>query len=109
MEQRELETEVSELETRVERLRALYDQYFMGIEKLEPLVQKKDVERRLHILRKEQIKNTGLRFRFQQIVARYNTFTSYWMRIARQIEEGRYKRDVLRATRRFGIASCVRQ
>ena len=47
---------VGELETRMERLRALYDMYFMGIERIEPLVPKKDVleakaERRVPDLR----------------------------------------------------------
>ena len=34
----ELAQLIEELETRVERLRAVYEQYFMGIERLEPLI-----------------------------------------------------------------------
>ena len=49
---------IGELENRVERLRSLYEQYFMGIERIEPLTLRKDVERRLWQLRKEQIRNT---------------------------------------------------
>ncbi|HEY2514695.1 MAG TPA: hypothetical protein VGI39_27710, partial [Polyangiaceae bacterium] len=103
MEQSEVELLVGELETRIDRLRSLYDMYFMGIERLEPLVPKKDVERRLAQLRKEQIRNTGLRFKFQQIIQRYNTYQTYWLRIARQIEQGTYRRDVMRAQARFGV------
>jgi hypothetical protein len=101
LEQKEVETLVEELEVRVERLRALYDQYFMGIEKLEPAVPRKDVERRLYVLRRTSIRNTSLRFRFQNVLLRYNTYQTYWMRICRQIEEGTYKRDVRRANARF--------
>jgi hypothetical protein len=101
LEQKEVETLVEELEVRVERLRALYDQYFMGIEKLEPAVARKDVERRLYVLRRISIRNTSLRFRFQNALLRYNTYQTYWMRICRQIEEGTYKRDVRRANARF--------
>jgi hypothetical protein len=36
-------------------------------------------------------------------VQRYNTFTTYWQRISRQIEQGTYKRDVMRAQARFGV------
>src|SRR6185436_2174204 len=79
----EQEAAVEELELRVERLRALYDQYFMGIEKIEPMVQRKDVDRRLWLLRREQIRNTGLRFKFNQVVSRYNTFGMYWQRTIR--------------------------
>ncbi len=103
MDSAEIDSLVGELESRVDRLRALYDQYFMGIERLEPLVPKKDVERRLTALRKEQIRNTGTRYRFQMIVQRYNTLTTYWQRISRQIEQGTYKRDVMRAQARFGV------
>ncbi|MEO8876826.1 MAG: hypothetical protein ABI461_14630, partial [Polyangiaceae bacterium] len=97
MEQSQIEELVAELETRVDRLRSLYEQYFMGIEKMEPLVPKKDVERRFQTMRREQIRNTALRFRFQMVLQKYNTYQSYWMRIMRQIEDGTYKRDVLRA------------
>jgi hypothetical protein len=101
LDQSEVEKLVEELEVRVERLRALYDQYFMGIEKIEPAVPRKDVERRLYVLRRTQIRNTGLRFRFHNALLRFNTYQTYWMRICRQIEEGTYKRDVRRANARF--------
>lgn len=94
MEQAEIEENVKELETRLDRLRSLYEQYFMGIEKIEPNVPRKDVERRFQTLRREQIRNTALRFRFHMVLQRYNTYQSYWMRICRQIEEGTYKRDL---------------
>jgi hypothetical protein len=102
MEQSEIERLIGELELAVDRLRSLYEQYFMGIEKLEPMVPRKDVDRRIHVLRKEQIRNTALRFRFQMLLQRYNTFQTYWQRICRDIENGTYKRHVIRARQRFG-------
>ena len=102
MEAEEIATHVDELELRLERLRVLYDQYFMGIEKMPPNVAQKDVDRRIWVLRREQIRNTGIRFRFQTIVQRYSTFGSYWMRIMREIENGTYKRHIQRAKKRFG-------
>jgi hypothetical protein len=101
VEQPEVEKLVGELEVGVDRLRSLYEQYFMGIEKLEPTVPRKDVDRRIHVLRKEQIRNTALRFRFQMILQRYNTYQTHWQRICREIENGTYKRHVVRANRRF--------
>ncbi|MBX3198538.1 MAG: hypothetical protein KF894_10430 [Labilithrix sp.] len=100
--QKELEIALSELEERVDRLRASYEQYFMGYEKLEPGVQRKDVDRRFTILRKQQIRNTALRFRFNVVTQKFNTYSMYWTRICRQIEEGTYKRHVAKAARRFG-------
>ena len=95
----EIQKELDELESRLERLRIKYDQYFIGIEKMIPFVQRKDVDRRFAQLHKEQFRNGGLRFRFQTLVQRFTTYQTYWGRIIRQIEEGTYKRDVIRAQR----------
>ncbi len=103
----EIERELEELETRIERLRALYEQYFMGLEKLEPLIVRKDVDRRIWILRRVQIRNTGLRFKFQMLIQRYNTFQQYWLRVTREIENGTYRRDVVRAAKRFGAQDAL--
>ena len=75
--QKELEIALSELEERVDRLRALYEQYFMGYEKIEPSVQRKDVERRFVALRKQQMRNTAMRFRFNVVTQKYNTYAMY--------------------------------
>jgi hypothetical protein len=100
--QKEIEIALAELEERVERLRTLYEQYFMGFEKIEPGVARKEVDRRFMLLRKAQIRNTALRFRFNVVTQKFNTYAMYWTRICRQIEEGTYKRHVARAARRFG-------
>ncbi len=99
----ELVNAVEELEHKLERLRVLFEQYFQGIEKIPPSIPQKDVDRRIWVLRRERIRNTGTRFKFQQLIQRYNTLGSYWMRISREIENGTYKRDILRAKKRFGI------
>jgi hypothetical protein len=97
-----VEKQIGELEIAVDRLRSLYEQYFMGIEKIEPMVPRKDVDRRIYTVRKEQIRNTALRFRFQMILQRYNTYQTHWQRICREIENGTFKRHLLRAKQRFG-------
>ncbi len=102
MEVEEVEAAIDELETRLERLRSLYEQYFLGIEKIEPTVARKDVDRRIWLLRREQIRNTARRFKLQTIIQRYNTFQQYWQRICREIENGTYKRHLLRAEKNFG-------
>ena len=98
----DLDEELNELDTRVERLRALYEQYFLGIEKLEPTVPRKDVERRIWVLRRVKFRNTAKRFKFNVITQRFNTFQQYWARICREIENGTYKRHMLRAEKAFG-------
>jgi hypothetical protein len=103
----ELDIAIEELETRLERLRALYEQYFLGFEKIEPAVARKDVDRRIYVLRREKIRNTGKRFKLQTIIQRYNTFQQYWQRICREIENGTYKRHVLRAERVMGAEQLL--
>ena len=108
MEQSDVEKLIGELELAVDRLRSLYEQYFVGIEKIEPQVPRKDVDRRIYALRKEQIRNTAMRFRFQMVLQRYNTYQTHWQRICREIENGTYKRHMIRAQRRFGSVRPLR-
>ncbi|MEO7327739.1 MAG: MXAN_5187 C-terminal domain-containing protein [Minicystis sp.] len=107
MEGIEIEKALEDLETRIERLRALYEQYFMGIEKLEPQIPRKEIDRRITIFRKEQIRNTAQRFKFQTLIQRYNTMQQYWGRVTREIENGTYRRDVLKAAARFGETEAL--
>jgi hypothetical protein len=103
MDQGQFEAKLAQTELRLKRLRLLYDQWFHGLERAEPQNQRMEVDRQIAELRREQIRNTALKFRVNQLVQRYVTYTTYWQRITRQIEEGTYKRDVLRARKRFGL------
>lgn len=109
MAHKDIEIALTELDERVDRLRSLYEQYFMGYEKIEPGVQRKDVDRRFIALRKQQIRNTALRFRFNVITQKFNTYSMYWTRICRQIEEGTFKRHVSKASKRFSAPDAGRK
>src|SRR5690606_25322840 len=91
---------LDETEQRIERLRALYEQWFQGMERLEPQKLRQDVERRARALRQSPPRNTALRFRQQTILQRLVTLSTYWDRVAREIEEGRFRRGIERARRR---------
>src|SRR3954467_11630326 len=69
----------------------------MGLERIEPQIARKDVDRRIYVLRREKIRNTAKRFKLQTIIQRYNTFQQYWQRICREIENGTYKRHLIKA------------
>ena len=102
MDAAEIDRELEELEGKIEQLRAVYEQYFMGLERLEPLVLRRDVERRIRLLRREQLRNTAQRFKFNTVLQRFNTMQQHWARVVREIENGTYRRDVMRAAARFG-------
>ncbi len=98
----EIDNALTELSTRLERVRALYEQYFMGIERTEPNIPRKDLDRRVEALRKVPFQNTAKRFKFQTLVQRYTSLQQYWYRTCRDIENGTYRKHLQRARRRFG-------
>ncbi len=89
------------LEKRVEHLRSTYDQYFQGLERVEPLPERDDLRRQILQIRTIQSRNTGLRFRINQLVAKFNVYEDYWNRVARQVEEGTYSREIAMARYRI--------
>lgn len=96
----EFDNEVNQLEVNLDRLRALYEQYFLGIERIEPSVARKTVDRQFWQLKRVTMRNTARRFRFQTLVQRYNTLQQHWMKVCRQIENGTYPRHIKRAKQR---------
>jgi hypothetical protein len=105
---KEFEITLSDAEVQLSRIKHLYEQWFQGIERIEPQIPRKQLDRTIHLLRKGQPRNTALRFRFQTLIQRYTTLQTYWRRVGRQIEEGTYRRDLLRARRRREAARAER-
>jgi hypothetical protein len=97
---RDLGEILDDLAVRIERVRVLYEQYFMGIEKIEPGVARKSIARELLTLQQQYIRNTGLRFRFNTMNQKWNLYTTHWNRILREIEGGTYTRHIQRAARK---------
>jgi hypothetical protein len=92
-----LASDIDELAKQLEKLRLSYEQYFLGLEKREPSKERAHVQRLIREKSGSGVQNTRLKFRLQQLVARYNTFSVHWDRTLRLIEEGRYERDVFKA------------
>jgi hypothetical protein len=90
---------LSELAVKIERVKVLYEQYFMGIEKIEPMVTRREVARALLLLQQQQIRNTGLRFKFNTMLQKWNIYITYWNRILREIDAGTYTRHLAKAKR----------
>lgn len=97
--QGEVDALVREFETKLARLRNVYEQYFMGMERVPPNTLRKDVIRIARRLDNLFIRNTASKFKVRTLVQRCNTYKVYWDRTVRQIEEGTYVRDIQRARR----------
>ncbi len=88
------------LERLLDRTKVLYEQYFMGIQKIPPAQLHRDIERKVRELTQEQIRNTALRFRFTNLTQKFGSYNTYWKRTLQSIEQGRYNRHLVRAQQR---------
>ncbi len=93
----ELQTEVQGIEEEVEALKARYEQYFLGIERLEPMRWREELKKKVLRAKSAFTRNAALRFRIQSLHARYLSYERLWLRSAREREEGTYRRDLFKA------------
>ena len=80
------------LDSKIARLKVDYEQYFARIQKREPAKLRDEVDRVVLSLSNRQLTNTGLKFKLNSIVAKYNSYKQYWNRVLRAVEEGTYVR-----------------
>ena len=85
--------DIAQFEQGLNELIIKYEQYFIGIEKREPLKLLNDVESLGRKYLNIQIVNTMLKFKFNSTLARFNSYKQYWNRINRLIEDGKYSRE----------------
>lgn len=88
---------LTKLEENIKQLEIRYEQYFAGVEKREPIKDRELIAKQLRQFVNRRIIQTDLRFRCQNLATRFHTYSNYWDRILRMIEEGRYHRDKLRS------------
>lgn len=92
-----IDRELSALEQSQRELEILYEQYFTGIEKREPVKTRENLALRLRRFSNRRIMQTDLRFRYQSLATRFHSYSGHWDRILRQMDEGRYHRHLQRA------------
>ncbi len=93
----ELATEAHEVEEELEELKAKYEQYFLGVERKEPVRRREELRKRVLRMKEAFTRNTGLKFRVQTLHARYLSYERMWLRSAKEKEEGTYHRDLFKA------------
>lgn len=85
------------LDVKLKMLKNEYEQYFMGSRKREPFQLRGEVQKMVTYYANVPIKNTGYRFKFNNLRARFFSLRRHWDRILREIEEGRYQRHLFQA------------
>lgn len=98
--QAKLSQEIDRLEARLEELRVTYEQHFIDIIPQAPDAMRKEVARTIRLLLKAPFKNSQTRFRLRTVIHRYQTYSSYWERILKEREEGRFVRDIFKVEMR---------
>ena len=91
-EKRVLALEMDEIQQQMKELEIRYEQYFAGVERREPLNERKNLARRIRQYTNRRIVWTDLKFRYQGIASRFMSYAQYWDRILRLIDEGKYHR-----------------
>ena len=102
-----MEEELVGLDNRLNRLRVLYDQYFMGIERLPPDMKRNELDKAFMRSKIPRSRNTATKFRFRSVRQRYTSLKSYWDRLSRLIEDGKMRRGITGRTGLSGAAEGV--
>lgn len=96
----DVEELLDQIDKTLDRVKVLYEQYFLGTQKQAPAHLHNDIERRLRDLMQIQIRNTGLRYRFATLQQKFGAYNTYWRRTLRQIENGTYIRQLSKISRK---------
>jgi len=89
--------ECDAIDEQLEHLRASYEQYFLGIERLQPARMHERLKKRLRDLKATYNRSTSVQFRVQSLSNKFLTYQRLWDRTIREIEAGTYKRDLFKA------------
>jgi hypothetical protein len=85
------------LDAKIKQLRNEYEQYFLGRRTREPYLLRQEVAKMVAYYANVPIQNTGYRFRFNNLRARFFALRRHWDLTLRKIEEGRYERHLFKA------------
>ena len=94
---KDVEADLQLIDVRLKQLKLEYEQYFLGTRKREPMQTRAEVQKYVQLYAQTPIKNTGYRFKFNNLRSRYFAFRRHWDETVRKIEEGRYERHLFRA------------
>ena len=80
--------ELDKLEDDIRIVKNKYDQFFSGFQKMPPMQDRRNLEIYIYELGKQKIRDNARRFRYNQLLSRYNQYREMWARKMREREEG---------------------
>jgi hypothetical protein len=96
--------ELTNIEQGMKELEIRYEQYFSGAEKREPIKDREKLAQQLRRFVNRRVTQTDLRFKSQNLATRFHSYSGYWDRILRLMDEGRYVRQTARVQTPESIA-----
>ncbi|NOZ88057.1 MAG: hypothetical protein GXP49_17715 [Deltaproteobacteria bacterium] len=86
--------ELEKLRIQVDQLKISFERYFLGLDRVPPLKKYDELKAAVRKHRaKNPPRNTALRFKLNSIISKFASYSRYWDRILREMEEGRMSRD----------------
>lgn len=86
--------ELDAMQQLLKELEIRYEQYFAGIERREPVADRKVLNRKVRHFTNRHIVWTDLQFRYKGLASRFMSYCQYWDRILRLMDEGKYHRHL---------------
>ena len=80
--------ELDKLEEDIRKLKVKYEMFFMGTVKMPPQHERHMLEVSIFEIGKQKMRDATRRFRYNQLLSRYNQFRELWGRKMREREEG---------------------
>lgn len=96
----DIDEQLSSFENKLSRLRVLYEQYFIGIEKRPPMTLQREVVRIVRQIGNYNLRKATHKFRYSALVQRFNVHRAYWVRTTREIENGTFRKHQFRVQKR---------
>jgi len=87
------EETLDRIETEIADVKRQYDLFFQGSRRSEPSDQRREVEEKIRRMGQRRIINTNEQFRFHTLQSRFYSLSNLWMRMIRDMEEGRLARE----------------
>ena len=100
-ENKALTARLSLLDSSIDKLRVVYEQFFLGLERFEPVQLRKNIQLELRLLKENPPNNTALKFLLARMETKLRTYEQYWNRVLREIEDGIYERQLQRMRRKL--------
>ena len=98
----EMKEMLDRIEAEIAGVKRQYDLFFQGVRRTEPSEKRREVEETVRRMGQRKIVNSNDQFRFHGLQSRFYSLCNLWMRMVRDMEEGRLRRDSLGALVRGG-------